>query len=406
MYQTMVVGGGAAGMMAAIAAAELGERVVLLEGNDRLGRKILISGNGRCNLTNKNADVLKHYHCSFPTFVKPALEAFTMRDTLKFFARMGIQIKEEKRGRLFPQSDQAQAIVDVFEERLSLLGVDVCKGEKIKKLTCGETFDAASTSGEEWSAKRAILASGGMSLNKLGADRSGIDLAVDAGHTCTNLYPGLVALESSDPYIPRMQGSKIWAEVRAVVTTRRTLVDIDDLLFTKYGISGFTVLNLSAQLVPLLEKGAIEVNVNLLPGKTAEQVSEILKERWQQNPHRTLGFSFTGLLSNKIVPPLLQKLGFEAKQKVGKINKNQRWKLAQGLVGLPIVVTGPRSFDFAEVTIGGIEVREIDPYSMQSYIVPGLYLVGEMLAVHGDLGGFNFQWAWSSGHLAGACGIS
>ena len=401
MYQTMVVGGGAAGMMAAIVAAESGEQVVLLEGNDRLGRKILISGNGRCNLTNKDADAAKHYHCTPPSFVKPALRAFTVQDTLNFFANLGIEVKEEKRGRFFPRSDQAQAIVDVLEERLNILGVEICKGEKIKRMACGEVFSATSSSGRGWQAKRAIWASGGVSLGKLGADRSGIDWAVEAGHTCTDLYPGLVALESSDRFIQRMQGSKVWAEVSSVISTRRTVVDTDDLLFTKYGISGFTVLNLSAELVPCFEKGPIELKINLLPGKTAEQVSEILKERWEQNPHRSLEFSFTGLLSNKVVPPLLEKLKFDAEQKVAKITPNQRWQLAQGLVCLPIVATGPRSFDYAEVTIGGIDVREIDPHSMQSYIVPDLYLIGEMVNVHGDLGGFNFQWAWSSGHMAG-----
>ena len=403
VHPTIVVGGGAAGMMGAIAAAQRGEKVVLLEGNNKLGRKILISGNGRCNLTNIDADNARHYHSGMPPFVKPALQAFSVRDTLNFFADLGIAVKEEKRGRLFPQSDQAQAIVDVLEDRMVQLGVDIVRGEKVVQMNRAEKFSAVGISGKVWEGNRAILASGGVSLEKLGADRSGIDIAVGLGHSCTRLYPGLVSLESPDDWVHRMQGCKVWAEVRSRISSRRSVVDTDDLLFTKYGISGFTVLNLSAQLVPLLDRAPVEIEINLFPGKSAEQIGELLKTRWQQNPHRSLAFSFAGLLSNKIVPPLLLKMELDGRRRVDSLSKAQRWHLAQGLVKLPIVITGARSFDHAEVTIGGIDVREIDPASLESHIVPGLYLTGEMVDVHGDLGGFNFQWAWSSGRLAGMC---
>ena len=270
MHPTIVVGGGAAGMMGAIAAAQQGGKVVLLEGNNKLGRKILISSNGRCNLTNIDADNARHYHSRIPAFVKPALRAFSVCDTLNFFADLGIAVKEEKRGRLFPQSNQAQAIVDVLEDRMGQLGVDVVRGEKVLQMSRAEKFSAVGISGEIWEADRVILACGGVSLKKLGADRSGIDIAVAMGHSCTRLYPGLVALESPDDWVHRMQGCKVWAEVRSCVSSRRSVVDTDDLLFTKYGISGFTVLNLSAQLVPLLDRAPIEIEINLFPGKSAE----------------------------------------------------------------------------------------------------------------------------------------
>ena len=387
--------------MAAIRAAEGGEQVILLEANQQLGRKILISGNGRCNLTNLKADSEEHYHGGNPHFRRQVLGQYSLGKTLDFFDRLGIVTREEKRGRLFPVSDQAQSVVDVLEDRLQVLGVRTFKKVKVCSLVKEEAFDFYSQDGCRFEAERVILASGGISLAKLGADRSGLDLAIGLGHTSTALYPGLVPLNSPESYIQKMQGVKVRAQVRAPLAKSRYIVDIDDLLFTKYGVSGFTILNLSAQLVPILEKGPVELEISLFPGKTPEQVSEILKIRWQDNPHRYLLQSFVGLLSSKLIGPLLEKLELPLQQPVSKISKAQRWYLAQELCSWLVKVDNPRSFDQAEVTIGGIKTGEINPDTLESYLVPGLYFAGEMVDVHADLGGFNFQWAWSSGHLAG-----
>ncbi len=401
----LVVGGGAAGIMAALSAAQRGHRAVLLEGEQQLGRKILISGNGRCNLTNLDADDPDHYHGTQPRFVRQVLAAYPLEWTLGFFRELGIEFKEEKRGRLFPVSDQAQSVVDLLEDRLQSLGVEVVRSAKASAATKGEEgFQVRSAAGRCWEGENLVLASGGVSLAKLGADRSGIGLAEGFGHTATALYPGLVPLCSPDPCLPRMQGVKVWAEVRAPLGRNWTAVDTDDLLFTQYGVSGFTILNLSARVVPLLERGPVELRINLFPGQTPEQVSEKLKGRWERHPHRPLDLSFAGLLHGKVVGPLLQRLGMSAQQPVGGISKAQRWELACFLTGWPVEVSGPRGFDYAEVTIGGIRTSEVDPATLESYLVPGLYLAGELLDVHGDLGGFNFQWAWSSGAVAGQCG--
>ena len=401
--QTIVVGGGAAGMMAAISAAEQGDKVALMEGNPQLGKKILVSGNGRCNLTNIDADSIEHYHGGNPRFIDSVIEQYPLQQTLGFFRKLGLETKEEKRGRLFPVSDQAQAVVDVLEDCLQVLGVDVIKNGKVSVLDSKGGFKLQTSDGRSWEAARVVMASGGISLAKLGADRSGLNLTEDLGHTCTSLYPGLVALVSPDKYLQRLQGVKVRAEVRAPVSGNKVIVDTDDLLFTKYGVSGFTILNLSAQLVPLLEKGSVELLVSFFPGKTAEQISEMLKLRWEKNPHRSLGLSFAGLLSSKLTRPLLERLEMSLEQPVSQIFKAQRWDLARALGSWPIRVCKPRPFDYAEVTIGGIRTSEINPDTLESYLVPGLYIAGEMVDVHGDLGGFNFQWAWSSGYLAGQC---
>ena len=400
--QTIVVGGGAAGMMAAISAARSGRKVALLEGNSQLGRKILISGNGRCNLTNLDADSPHHYHGERPEFVRRTLASFPLARSLEFFHALGIETKQEKRGRLFPRSDQARSVVDLLIDELAVSGVRVATDAKAVRLSRrGNGFSLVTREGDEWLAERVILASGGVSLPKLGADASGLALAQGLGHTATPLLPGLVPLESSDRFARRMQGVKVWAEVSAPVSKSHLVTDTDDLLLTKYGVSGFTILNLSAQLVPALERGPVELRVNLFSGQSPEQVSERLRERWARQPHRTLELSFAGLLASKITGPLLDKLKLSREQIVDTISKAQRWLLAQTLTAWPIVVTGPRSFDYAEVTIGGIRTDEVDPVTLESRLVPGLFLAGEMLDGHGDLGGYNFQWAWSSGAVAG-----
>ncbi|MEW6751303.1 MAG: NAD(P)/FAD-dependent oxidoreductase [Candidatus Latescibacterota bacterium] len=398
---TVIVGGGAAGLMAAWSAARRGGRVVLLEGGSRIGRKILISGNGRCNLTNRSADAPEHYHSGRPRFVIAALRCLPVARTLDLFGELGIETREEKRGRLFPLSDQAQAVIDVLLDRLALVGVEVVTDAKVCSLARDEVFRLATVSGRRWRAGRVVLASGGVSLPKLGADRSGIDLAVSLGHTCTELWPGLVPLVSADPFVRRMQGVKVWAEVSAPLERGQTAKDTDDLLFTPYGLSGFTVLNLSARLVPLLARGPRPLHIGLFPGRTPEQVSEVLRARWERNPHRSLAVSFSGLLSSKLVVPFLERWGLPAQQRVDRLSRAQRWHLAQALTCWPVEVSGPRSFAHAEVTVGGIRTEEVDPETLESRRVPGLYLAGEMLDVQGDLGGYNFQWAWSSGYLAG-----
>ena len=398
---TIVVGGGAAGMMAAISAAVLNRPVVLLESNRSLGRKILISGNGRCNLTNSDADRPSHYHGHSPHFIRAVLEKYCVAEALGFFSELGIETKEEKRGRLFPLSDQAQSVVDVLQDRMLSLGIEVLTEALVSSLEPGDGLRLSTADGRRWRSRRIIMASGGISLAKLGANRSGLDMAIGLGHSCTDLHPGLVPLVSPDPGLRRMHGVKIRAEVSAALSPKVTLVDTDDLLFAKYGVSGFSVLNLSVQLVEALAAGPIELRVNLFPGRSPEQMSEILSKRWEQNPHRSLLLSFAGMLSSKLVPPLLERIDLEPDASVARVTKAQRWKVAQLLTSLPVVVSEPRPFDFAEVTVGGIRTSEIDPETLESYLVPGLYFAGEMLDVQGDLGGYNFQWAWASGQLAG-----
>ena len=400
--ETVVIGGGPAGIAAAISASAAGQRVLLLEGGRELGRKILVSGNGRCNLTNLDADSLAHYHGGRPGFAGSALGSFPVERTLEFLRDLGLETKEEKRRRLFPLSDQARSVVDVLEDRLSVLGVEVRLGTKVSELESAEPgFSVTSQQGQRWRARRVILATGGVSAPKLGADATGMDLAARLGHTRTDLLPGLVPLRSPDPWVRRMRGVRVAATVTARLVGRRAIVDTDDLLLTRYGVSGFAILNVSARVVPALQRGPVELEINLFPGRSPEEISELLLTRWRRNPHRSLELSLAGLLHSRLAGTLLDKLELRRDRAVSKVDGAQRWSLARALTGWRVAVTEAHSFEVAEVTIGGIRTEEIDPETLQSYIVPGLYFAGEMIDVHGDLGGYNLQWAWSSGHLAG-----
>ena len=399
--QVAVIGGGAAGLMAAISAAREGRSVVLLEGNHRLGRKILISGNGRCNLTNRDADALEHYHGTYPDFVGAVLGRYSVDDTLTFFAGMGLECKIGTLGRVFPVTDQASSVLNLLEDRLSALGVQIVTDAKVTALRLGERFELETGMGDVWSADRVILATGGVSVPKLGADSSGMEMAADLGHNQTPLYPGLVPLCGGDKHIHSMHGAKVNAALSVTTPNGDVHTDEGDLLFTKYGISGLAVLNLSARIVPDLETGNLECMANLLPGWSPEKVSSNLKERWTRNSHHSVALSLASILPDRIAHGVLELLNIPGETAVSELSKAARWEIANTLTGLLVKIREPRAFEFAEVTIGGIESGDVDPHTMESRLVPGLFLAGEMLNVHGDLGGYNFQWAWSSGYVAG-----
>ena len=404
LFDIAVVGGGAAGMVSAISAAENGKYVVVFEQGPKLGRKILISGNGRCNLTNLEADLIEHYHSRDRDFIQGILEKFTLRDTLLFFSNLGIELSEEKRGRLFPKSNQAQSVVDVLADRMQQLNVVVYLNSQVNKLSkVGHTFQIQTKDQKSYSAKNVILASGGKTVEKIGGSRTGLDLASRLGHQISTLKPGLVPLKSPLAYLKRMKGVKTVAIVRIKGSKGSELIrDHDDLFIADYGVSGFTILNLSARIVPMLTTGPVNLVINLFPNKTQNELYSALQLRWEQNPHRTLSLSFTGILNSKLVDVLLNEMGFDGQKIVSKINDVECKRIAESLSNWCVPVTEARGFDFAEVMIGGVNTDEINPETLESYLCEGLYFCGEMIDVHGDLGGYNFQWAWSSGKVAGS----
>ncbi len=404
IFDIAVVGGGAAGMVSAIFAAESGKRVILLEQGSKLGRKILISGNGRCNLTNLDADITEHYHSSDRDFIQGILKKFNLKATLSFFSNLGIELSEEKRGRLFPRSNQAQSIVDVLSDRMQKLNIEIHLNFLVSELSKeGINFQIQTKDKKSYLAKNVILASGGTTVEKVGGNRTGLDLASRLGHEITTLKPGLVPLKSSLKYLKRMKGVKTVAIVRVRgLKGKEWIVDHDDLFIADYGVSGFTILNLSARVVPMFTKGPVDLLVNLFPNKNQNELYDALKLRWKRNPHRSLRVSFTGILNSKLIDVLLNEMGFDGQKIVSEIDDTECKRIAESLSNWCIPVSEPRGFDFAEVMIGGISTDEINPETLESYLCEGLFFCGEVIDVHGDLGGYNFQWAWSSGKVAGS----
>lgn len=397
---TLVVGGGAAGLMAAIAAVDRGDRVTLLEKNDRLGRKILISGNGRCNLMNTDSD-LAHFHDADTGFARRALEAFTVEDTLAFFHDLGIDTRVEKRGRVFPASNQATSLVRLLEDRAQRTGVRIVYSADASDLVKSEGYSVTTADGQTFDADRVIMTTGGTSAPSIGGSDDGIRLVCALGHRSTSFYPGLVPLETERSTLHKLQGVRAMVSAEALVDGKVVKQDEWEILFRYYGLSGLIILNLSEAVAPFTEGGNVSIRINFFPGMDADTLEEKLRERWNRHPHRSAAFSFTGLLPDKIPPVFLPLLNIPSDRPAAGITQEDGRRIAEGLTAWDVRVLDTRPFAEAEVMVGGIVTDDIDPRTLESRISPGLYLAGEMLNVHADLGGFNFQWAWSSGWIAG-----
>ncbi len=400
---TLIVGGGAAGLMAAIAAADRGERVTLLEKNDCLGRKILISGNGRCNVLNTDPDPI-HFHGDNPDFAQGALNAFPVEDTLAFFHDLGIETRVEKRGRVFPASNQAASVVRLLEDRVNRAGIRVVDSADAAELFKDDGFRVRTANGQHFDADRVIMTTGGTSAPGLGGSDDGIRMACDLGHRRTAIYPGLGPLETERSTLHKLQGVRAVVAAEALVDGQVVKRDEWEILFRFYGLSGLVILNLSESVAPFVDGGTVSVRINFFPGVSADELEERLRHRWNRHPYRTVAFSFTGLLPDKIAPVLLPLMDIPPDRPAAGISAAEGRRIAEGLTGWEVRVLGSRTFAEAEVMVGGIVTDDVDPQTMESRIVPGLFFAGEMLDVHGDLGGFNFQWAWSSGWVAGQGG--
>jgi predicted Rossmann fold flavoprotein len=397
---TLIAGGGAAGLMAAIAAADRGDQVTLLEKNDRLGRKILISGNGRCNMLNTDPD-FSHFHSSDPDFARHALTAFPVEDTLDFFHDLGIETRVERRGRVFPASNQATSVVRLLEDRAVRAGIQIVYSADVAGLEVENSFRIRTADGRAFDADRVVMTTGGTSAPSIGGSDDGIRLVCGLGHRRTAFYPGLGPLETERSTLHKLQGVRAMVSAEALVNGKVVKEDEWELLFRFYGLSGLVIFNLSESLAAFVDEGGCSVRINFFPGMTADELEERLRQRWNRHPHRSAAFSFTGLLPDKIPPVLLPLMQVPPDRPAAGISAEEGRRIAEGLTSWEVRVLKSRGFAEAEVMVGGIITGDIDPATMASRIVPGLYFAGEMLDVHGDLGGFNFQWAWSSGWVAG-----
>lgn len=405
-YQVIVIGGGAAGLMAAITSAKQGFKTAIIEKNKALGRKILVTGNGRCNLTNVDISPDKYYgentKCLHSIFNR-----FSSKDTMAFFEHLGAQLKTEEAGRVFPVTNQASTIVDLLIEEVERLGIKVYLQESVRNLDSrlrgndrgGNNGWKVETYRGEYQADNVILAVGGKSYPQIGTTGDGFVLAHKLGHRIIEPRPALAPLELVGNWFHKLQGVKSDVELLLTAQGKTIAKEAGELLFTHYGISGPIVLNMS-RLINTLHS---EFTINFFPGYEVEKLKALLTARWQSHPQKTLANSLIGLLPKKLCDVLTTELKLADKQ-VNQISKKELEFIAGRLSRWPITIKRPRGFDDSMVTAGGVAMDEVNTRAMESLKAKGLYLAGEILDIDGVSGGYNLQFAWSTGYIAGLQG--
>jgi len=405
-----IIGGGAAGMVAAIAAGRLGARVRVLERMSRVGKKLLATGNGRCNLTNLNVDASR-YHGGRPLFVRDALEQFGVQKTLTFFEELGVLTRVEEDGQLFPITHQASSVLDVLRYEMERLGVEVVCDVNVQKVSgAAGRFVCTSTDGREFAGGKIILAAGGKSSPNLGSNGGGFKLAEALGHRIERPVPALVQLKSDAPYLKHLAGVRVEAGVDVFINHEAKDRDRGEILFTDYGLSGPPILKLSRAVACAAGGGAaggggaaMVVRIDLFPEMEEAALAALIAQRIARDPAKPLELSFVGLLPKRLIAVLLKEAGIQADLQAGcgKLSKTEIGAIAARLKAWEIAVSGTQSWMTSQVTAGGVDVRQIDSRTLESKLVPGLYFAGEVFDIDGDCGGYNLQWAWSSGYVAG-----
>jgi len=404
LKKIIVVGGGAAGIMAAIRAAECGASVILFEKMPQVGRKLGITGKGRCNLTNTadNAEIIKNIPGN-GKFLFSALNNFSSSDTVNFFESLGVETKIERGGRIFPKSDDASEVIDALIRKMALLGVEIRNNSPVTEIIArNKKIVGVLVGGKIFECDAAILATGGASYPKTGSTGDGFRLAKRIGHTITEILPALVPLEVEED-IKSLQGLSLRnIRVKLLADGKKIAEQFGEMLFTHFGLSGPIILTLSRQAARLLaEKKFVEVEINLKPALTPEQLDARILRDFEKFKHKAIKNALVELLPGKLIQIVLDRAFIDENKKVDEIKQAERRRLVEILRGLPLTVTKTRPIAEAIVTSGGISVKEINPRTMESKIVKNLYIVGEVADVDGFTGGFNLQAAWSMGNLAG-----
>lgn len=402
MNRIAVVGGGAAGMMAAIAAGQAGADVTLLEGNEKLGKKIYITGKGRCNVTNaaQGADFLRNVSRN-PRFLYSCFAAFSNEDLMRMMEDAGTPLKVERGGRVFPASDKASDITKALERLMRGCGVRIVLRAKVERIApAGGGFDLQAA-GRMMHFEKVILACGGASYPLTGSDGSGYALAKSLGHTVSALKPVLIPVVTKEDWCRDLQGLSLKNVRLTAKVGKKTLFDeLGEMLFTHFGVSGPLVLSMSCAIAEAdLEK--LTISIDMKPGLTREQLEARLLRDFEAHAKGKLGTVLDGLLPRSMTPVVARLAGAPAQTPVSQVSRPQREALLDALKALPVHAAGFRPLEEAIVTRGGVNVKEIDPKTMESKRVPGLYFAGEMVDVDALTGGFNLQAAFSMGHCAG-----
>lgn len=407
MSKVIVAGGGAAGMMAAIAAAENGNEVHLFEKNEKLGKKLFITGKGRCNITNAcDMEELMKQVVTNPRFLYSAFHSFDNFAVMDFFERIGLPIKTERGMRVFPQSDHSSDVIKALQQYMEGLGVRIHLNSEVKNIVAEDgCFRYILSGNQKITADACIVATGGLSYQSTGSTGDGYRFAGQLGHTVTTLSPSLVALNIKEEFAPRLMGLTLKnVELKLLQGKKVLYSDMGEMLFTHFGISGPLVLSASSYTAEELQKGneLPIVQIDLKPALTEEMLDARILSDFEENRNKCFKNALDRLLPQKMIEVMVELSGIDPEKKVNAVSKEERKQLGYLLKHLTMHISGLRDYKEAVITKGGIAVKEIKPSTMESKLVSGLYFAGEVLDVDAMTGGFNLQIAWSTGYAAGS----
>lgn len=405
--KVIVIGGGPAGMMAAITASKCGNSVILFEKMRSVGRKLSITGKGRCNIT--NAIDMSEFMSNIPgnpKFLYSAFSEFSNQDVINFFNDIGVETKVERGGRIFPKSDSAMEVVDKLKKEMDKFKVKVIVDKSVTKIVEKEGKVLGVIADEFYEADKVILATGGKSYPTTGSTGDGYKLAKELGHTITSLRPSLVPIETYEPKI--LQGLSLKnVEISIICDQKVIYSDFGEMLFTHFGVSGPTILSASAELIKVkcieekMKNHEVKLKIDLKPALSEEKLEERLMRDFQKNSKKQFKNCLNELLPSKMIPYIITESKIDERKQIDQLTKVERKKLISLLKGLEFTLKKFRPIEEAIVTSGGVSIKEINSKTMESKIVSGLFFAGEVIDVDAYTGGFNLQIAWSTGYVAG-----
>lgn len=388
--------------MAGISAARKGAKVLILEHMDSAGKKILATGNGKCNFTNEKQGIA-YYRGKNPAFVLPVFEQFGLTETLELFEELGIVPRSKRDGCYYPASGQASSVREVLLLECRRLKVRIAYNVGIRSIKKESDCFIFDTKQGEFQSVSCILATGGKAAKKTGSDGSGIPYIVGFGHKLTDIVPALVALQGKQSFLKEIAGIRAENRVEIYIENKKIAEETGELQLTEYGVSGIPVFQLSRYAAyGLLEGKSVYVLLDFLPWQTKEETHSMLEVRFGKNGKgKTAKEALVGLFPDKLIGTLLTEAGIQPETKAENCTREELEKLVSVIRHLRVDITGTKGFDAAQVTAGGVDTEEIDGNTMESKLVSGLYFAGEVVDIDGMCGGYNLQWAWSSGWVAG-----
>lgn len=410
MSHVIVVGGGAAGMFAAIAAAKNGHQVTLYEKNEKLGKKIFITGKGRCNITNA-ADMEELFDAVVTNskFLYSSFYGYTNQNVIDFFEDAGVPVKIERGNRVFPISDHSSDVIRALEREMKKVGVKVCLNTEVKSVEAekGKFNKVVLKDTTTQTADACIVATGGLSYRSTGSTGDGFRFAENVGHKVTQCFPSLVPMETKEPWICELQGLSLRNVEAKILDGKKELYkDFGEMLFTHFGVSGPLIISASSYVGKKFmdkngQKKELTLEIDLKPALTEEQLDQRVLRDFEENHNRQFKNAITKLFPTKLIPVMLELGGIDPEKKVNSIEKEERKQFVHLIKYFRMTLTGLRDYPEAIITKGGVNVKEIDPGTMESKLVKGLYFAGEVLDLDALTGGFNLQIAWSTGYAAG-----